>query len=556
MRLIHNDRRCVLCKHDLERVFVTTNLSKRYEEFQTWGDVAGPGLAFDSTTGMFFEELYGGIDHLREIESLRELRCSVEGCVNPGPFATVGKLKAHLQEMHSLHLCKLCWESRGVFPMEQKLYTKPELDRHCAEGEPDTAFRGHPMCRFCKSRWYNKDGLYAHLKEKHESCHICQREGKPYEYYRNYDNLYKHFVKDHFVCTEPECIEAKFNVYASELELRGHIVKNHPHVRVDRTVPVQFDFGLRGGEGTRRGDGTGASSSNIDSFSFQYMPGHVGHPSMTNQQPLAAPSFDDSAFPTLQADDSSTGASGAGRGARGGGSQYHAALGANMNSSSVLNDASQFPSLGPSAGSSSNSIHALRPGQDFSNAVQLPYSSLNPVVQTKQGQKKKKGKGKKMAEAPRPVVMSAEQEMRETMRLSTQQGSRPAAAPMPAPAHAPAQVPRPAPSPVNRDFAERRTPYGVHPQADGAQWARPKGQTQQRRVGGAGEDFPSLPMGSAALGGARGATSATAQWDALRGSNQIKSGVMIGTRSQAAKQTKKKKPKKKPADPLFDFTGR
>jgi hypothetical protein len=48
---------------------------------------------------------------------------------------------------------------------EQVLYSKADLDRHMRTGDDagplaEAGFKGHPLCRFCKKRFYDGDELY------------------------------------------------------------------------------------------------------------------------------------------------------------------------------------------------------------------------------------------------------------------------------------------------------------------------------------------------------------------------------------------------------------
>jgi len=359
MRLLLGDFRCIMCKTELEKVFVTDDANKAFGDFQVYGDMVGPGLVVDSASGMIYDEKTAG-EALKEVNEVQKLNCGVEGCLSPGPFPDFNKLRSHLDSEHNLTLCKLCWENRDVFPMEQLRLTKGEHDKHCTRGIDGTAFKGHPSCRFCKQRFYDNDALYDHLKTRHEMCHICQKQGRQYEYYRNYSDLYRHWQKAHFVCTEKECVEAKFNVFSSEVELRGHIISNHPHVRVNRSVPVQFSIKRRGADGSGfeddganvqgGGEISGPDSSEVERFDFHYFPGSQIPNGMTvttalpNTADTAVLSSD--AFPELHGSDSATAIS---RSSVPGRTGYSSRVG--MTSAGTLQDPEQFPTLGAGTGS-------------------------------------------------------------------------------------------------------------------------------------------------------------------------------------------------------------
>ena len=245
LRIIMKDFNCVMCKTEMEHVFVTkADQIKPFEDFQTWGDVAGPGLLFDARSKMFYEENCKA--QKAKINSLQETHCGVAGCQTQ-EFTDVKSLNVHLRETHQKKVCELCWEHRQVFPMENTRYSLKQHDKHCKTGEADSAFSGHPTCGFCHTRHYNEDHLYQHLKEKHEHCHVCAKLGRQHEYYRDGQALSIHFSKEHFVCTQPSCQEAKFIVFATDLELRGHMVANHPELGIDRRVPVNFTIKRRVG---------------------------------------------------------------------------------------------------------------------------------------------------------------------------------------------------------------------------------------------------------------------------------------------------------------------
>jgi hypothetical protein len=76
-----------------------------------------------------------------------------------------------------------CYYLEQVFSCDQKLYTKPQLNKHIKNGDSEVdgskverrGFVGHPMCGFCKIPFYGKEELYTHVTREHFSCHICQR---------------------------------------------------------------------------------------------------------------------------------------------------------------------------------------------------------------------------------------------------------------------------------------------------------------------------------------------------------------------------------------------
>lgn len=175
-------------------------------------------------------------------------------------------------------MCDLCTRNKRVFTHEHELFGDRELEKHMRHGDdkPGTAdqtgFKGHPLCGFCGERFYDDDKLYEHCRMKHERCFLCdRRDSRHPHYYLNYDALEDHFKKDHFLCSDRECMEKKFVVFDTELDLQAHQLSEHQGKaagRDARTVNISgFDFrqtyqeerrgGGRDGDGRREREGRG-----------------------------------------------------------------------------------------------------------------------------------------------------------------------------------------------------------------------------------------------------------------------------------------------------------
>lgn len=61
----------------------------------------------------------------------------------------------------------------------------------------------------------------------HEQCFLCVRNGNRHEYYANYESLENHFKTDHAMCLYPQCLEKKFVVFDSPIDLKAHEVEVH-----------------------------------------------------------------------------------------------------------------------------------------------------------------------------------------------------------------------------------------------------------------------------------------------------------------------------------------
>jgi len=132
----------------------------------------------------------------------------------------------------------LCSWNKKVFTHEHTLFTAQELRKHERVGddqpgsENQSGFKGHPECAFCRQRFYSSDELYVHCREKHERCFLCDRTNPSaqQQYYVDYDSLLVHFSDDHFMCGEQECLDKKFVVFDSEMDLKAHQLEAHPNL--------------------------------------------------------------------------------------------------------------------------------------------------------------------------------------------------------------------------------------------------------------------------------------------------------------------------------------
>ncbi len=55
---------------------------------------------------------------------------------------------------------------------------------------PAARAQGHPLCKFCRKRFYDSNELYRHMESDHEHCFLCRREQpSQYVYFRHYAEL-------------------------------------------------------------------------------------------------------------------------------------------------------------------------------------------------------------------------------------------------------------------------------------------------------------------------------------------------------------------------------
>lgn len=154
-------------------------------------------------------------------------------------------------------MCELCTRNKKVFTHEHELFTVAQLRNHEKYGDDNpgavdqSGFKGHPECGFCKERFYGDDELYTHCRDNHEKCHICDRRNisSQQQYYEDYNSLELHFRHEHFLCSDQECLDKKFVVFESEMDLKAHQLEVHSNdlskdVRKDaRRVNIStFDY--------------------------------------------------------------------------------------------------------------------------------------------------------------------------------------------------------------------------------------------------------------------------------------------------------------------------
>ena len=225
MRALYKTKACAHCRTESDFVIFTDERTKRFEDF-TDDDFT----RVDDELGIKYEkpEIY------EDTVLLLRYNCPDESC----DVACLGwpDLDRHVKSIHKKVMCDLCTRNKKVFTHEHDLFTYPELRKHQKFGDDNpgavdqSGFKGHPECGFCRERFYGDDELYAHCREKHERCHICDRrsQGNKPSYFQNYDDLELHFRKDHFLCPDQECLEKKFVVFESEMDLQAHQVEAHP----------------------------------------------------------------------------------------------------------------------------------------------------------------------------------------------------------------------------------------------------------------------------------------------------------------------------------------
>ncbi|KAF2149824.1 hypothetical protein K461DRAFT_323350 [Myriangium duriaei CBS 260.36] len=226
LRALYKSKACAHCRTNAEVVIFTDDANKRFEDF-----VADDFSMQDSNLGINYEKQ----EIFEDTVLLLRYNCPDSSC----DVACLGwpDLHRHVKSVHHKVMCDLCTRNKKVFTHEHELFTPQELKKHEKFGDDNpgavdqSGFKGHPECGFCRQRFYGDDELYAHCRDRHERCHICDRRngGRQPQYYVDYNALEVHFRKDHFMCPDQECLEKKFVVFDSEMDLKAHQLEAHPN---------------------------------------------------------------------------------------------------------------------------------------------------------------------------------------------------------------------------------------------------------------------------------------------------------------------------------------
>jgi len=256
LRFLNKNKGCPICKAENDRVIVDSDVDenghhRKYGEYEQWGDDIGQNYCFRSDVGMFFHKAY----FENTVKAIFCLDCGVKNCKDHlfKNNQQLKKLHNHLRTKHGMTLCHLCVDNKRDFVSALPRFTPSQLKKHESSGDgAESGFKGHPMCKFCKpKRFYDLMQLHDHLNKEHYKCHLCEKQGKNNQYYKDYTSLNRHFDKVHFLCHDPQCLMARFVVFGTELDLRMHEIEVHGSTtREDSRIKVEFQVRRSGYDGS------------------------------------------------------------------------------------------------------------------------------------------------------------------------------------------------------------------------------------------------------------------------------------------------------------------
>lgn len=289
LRALYKTKACAHCRTEAATVVFTDEGEKRFEDYNE-----SDFFRKDGNLGIAYEKP----EIFEDTVLLLRYNCPDATC----DAACLGwpDLHRHVRSAHQKWMCDLCTRNKKVFTHEHELFTKEELRKHEKYGddvpgaENQSGFKGHPECGFCRQRFYGDDELYAHCRDRHERCHLCDRRNPQNpQYYLNYDALEQHFNRDHYPCADQECQEKKFVVFDSEMDLKAHQIEQHPNGltkgRGARAVDLSnFDYrpqyteerSSRGRGGRRAGRGRDPNADGVAPTSS----GHMSRAELAHQR--------------------------------------------------------------------------------------------------------------------------------------------------------------------------------------------------------------------------------------------------------------------------------
>ncbi|KAF9119723.1 hypothetical protein BGW39_011966 [Mortierella sp. 14UC] len=249
LRALYKTKNCAYCKADQGVMIFSRHPEKAFQDYNL------KSMAYyDRKLNIYFEdqEMY------EDTMVLLRFNCPDPTCEVACPEGW-NQLKSHVKKVHKLMLCDLCVRHKKVFAHEHNLMTATQLMKHFKNGDSGQAnqnsaepsgFNGHPECGFCKESFYGDDELFEHCKKNHEQCFLCLRRNIRHQYYDKYPDLERHFYSEHYACMDPECMEKKFVVFDSDLDLKGHEAEMHPNathgqrnrLRDARKIDISFNY--------------------------------------------------------------------------------------------------------------------------------------------------------------------------------------------------------------------------------------------------------------------------------------------------------------------------
>lgn len=284
IRVKNLDTSCPLCKQVMEVVVVfPTELKgeQSFASFGIWGiETLAPGLDVDHRAGMVYADCK---NHFREMDKIRSIVCPLKKCNMR--FPSQDNLLKHLTAAHSgQNLCTLCLKNRPLFIPEHQLMTTGELKKHMSAppgaltGAGGDKTAGHPLCLFCDQHFFDSHALYIHMKQEHQSCHLCPASYQ-FRFYPSVDELRTHLQREHFVCNICEKANANGNdgpgIFGSSFRTHGdysaHLLSFHGVRNSSMTLGFRVEYSADSNNNGGRGSGRSNQSRRSRQNQLQFL---------------------------------------------------------------------------------------------------------------------------------------------------------------------------------------------------------------------------------------------------------------------------------------------
>ncbi|CAL8108727.1 unnamed protein product [Calicophoron daubneyi] len=154
---------------------------------------------------------------------------------------SLSALNRHTTAEHSLSYCDLCIRYARLLPCEFTPMKPVDLAEHRKWDKQRK--KGHPLCDFCKERFYEMEDLVNHIRDSHFLCDLCMTTGK-FEVFREQWQLLQHYGDAHHLCAECRA-QQRISCFATSDRLGMHRLQEHPNeVANDPNpwLPVTFEL--------------------------------------------------------------------------------------------------------------------------------------------------------------------------------------------------------------------------------------------------------------------------------------------------------------------------
>ena len=220
-----------LCKATTDRIIVTSDRTRM--TWESWsdfifGDQCGGRLVAYDQCDAFYDSHDG--EHLSAIKHLLGFSCGL--CSSEaGNCRSLVQLRGHLMGKHKRMLCSVCVEAGRKFISEMPRFSKSQLERHNSRGDPAEDYVGIHCATFVAQSAFLTMRPIPPWWISTINAMCARRWVMAIVFSKDYAMLDRHFGRKHFKCEQPECLEKRFVVFRSEIDLQGHMASHHPNVR-------------------------------------------------------------------------------------------------------------------------------------------------------------------------------------------------------------------------------------------------------------------------------------------------------------------------------------